>query len=367
MFKTYKFRLKPNDKQQEQINKTFGCCRFVYNNTLAYKKDKYDNEQISLNKTNCNNYCNRVLKQEYPFLKEVDKFALTNAIYDLDDAYQNFFAGRSEYPKFKSKKNSKKSYTTNFTNNNIEVDYNNNIIKLPKLGKVKAKVHRKLNGRIIRATISKTVTDKYFVAITVEENIKELEEVNKVVGIDLGIKDLCITSDGEKIENIKVLQKYESKIKKLQRQLAKKQKDSKNYNKIKRKIALYHEKIKNIRSDYLHKISHRIISENQVIITEDLDVKGMMQDSHIAKSIADASWRELTRQLAYKASWYGRTYIQVDTYYASSQTCHICGCKNTEVKDLSVRKWLCPNCKIEHDRDKNAAINILYKGLGLAY
>ena len=307
-----------------------------------------------------------MLKQEYPFLKEVDKFALTNAIYDLDTAFKNFYAKRSNYPKFKSKKNPNKSYTTNFTNNNIAVDFDNNIIKLPKLGLVKAKVHRKINGRIINATVSITKTNKYYIAITTEEEIEPLKEVNKVVGIDLGIKDLCITSEGEKIENIKVLQKYETNIKKLQRQLSKKQKGGKNYNKTKRKIALYYEKIKNIRNDYLHKVTTRIINENQVIITENLYVKSMMQDSHIAKNIADVSWRELTRQLSYKANWYGRTYIRVDKYYASSQTCHICGYKNSKVKDLSVRNWICPKCNITHNRDENAAINILYKGLGLA-
>ena len=365
MLKTYKYRLKPDDSQKIQINKTFGCCRFVYNNILAYKKDKYENKKISLGKTSCNNYCNRILKQENPFLREVDKFALTNAIYDLDAAYQNFYTKRSNYPKFKSKNNPNKSYTTNFTNNNISVDFDNNTIKLPKLGLVKAKVHRKINGRIINATVSVTPTGKYYVAITIEEEIKPLKETNKVIGLDLGIKNLCITSDGEKIENIKVLQKYETIIKKLQRQIAKKRKGSKNYNKTKRKIALYYEKIKNTRNNYLHKVSNRIINENQVIITEDLDVKSMMQESHIAKDIADVSWRELTRQIAYKANWYGRTYIQVDTYYASSQTCHVCGYKNIKVKDLSVRNWRCPNCNIEHNRDKNAAINILYKGLGL--
>ncbi len=363
MLKAYKYRIYPNKEQKIQIAKTFGCCRFVYNQTLAYHKDAYENEKKSVSKTDCNNYCNRELKKEYEWLKDVDKFALTNAIYNMDAAYRKFFKEHAGYPKFKSKRDNHKSYTTNYTNENIVVDFEKGRVKLPKLKMVKAKPPREFEGQIKSATISQMPSGKYFVSILVEEEQVELPKVEKSVGIDLGIKDLVITSDGEKIDNLKLIKKYENKLVRQQRKLAHKQKGSKNREKQRIKVAKIYEKIANTRNDYLHKISHKLINENQVIVSEDLSVSNMVKNANLAKSISDCGWSELTRQLQYKADWYGRTYVKIGRFVPSSQICHVCGYKNEETKDLSVRKWTCPQCRTEHDRDINAAINIQNEGL----
>ncbi len=363
MLKAYKYRIYPDSEQRIQIAKTFGCCRFVYNQTLAYRKEIYGKEKKSVSKTDCNNYCNRELKKEYEWLKEVDKFALTNAIYNMDSAYQTFFREHAGYPKFKSKHDNHKSYTTNFTNGNIAVDFEKENVKLPKLKEVKAKLHRDFRGQIKSAAVSQVPSGKYYVSILVETEHKDLPHTKQNIGLDLGIKDICITSDGKKYENPKIIKKYEKQLAKLQRQLAHKEKGSNNYCKKKKQIALCHEKIANTRKDYLHKISHKIISENQVIVSENLQIKNMVKNYHLAKSITDVSWYELTRQLKYKAEWNKRKYIKINTFYASSQICCVCGYQNTETKNLSVREWICPACGTKHDRDVNAAKNILAEGL----
>ena len=362
MLKAYKYRIYPNKEQEKQIAKTFGCCRFVYNNILAYKKEVYEQGK-SVSKTDCNNYCNRELKKVYSWLKEVDKFALTNAIYNMDNTYQKFFKEKLGYPKFKRKHDKYKSYTTNFTNGNISVDFDRNRIKLPKLKYVKAKIHRYFIGQIKLVTISKVPSGKYYVSVLVETEHNPCVKANGQIGLDLGIKDLCITSNGKKYENPKTIKKYEKKLAKLQRQLAHKKRRSRNYQKKRKQIALCHEKITNTRKDYLHKISSEIISENQVIVSENLQIKNMVKNHNLAKSISDVSWYEITRQLEYKSKWNDRIYIKIDTFYASSQLCSCCGYKNANVKDLKVRQWKCSNCGEIHDRDINAANNILTEGL----
>lgn len=365
MLKAYKYKIYPNKQQEEQIHKTFGCCRFVYNQTLAYRKDKYEQDKQSMNKTSCNNYCNQVLKKNYEWLKEVDKFALTNSIYDMDSAYQKFFKEHTGYPKFKSKKNPKRSYTTNFTNGNIEVSFDNNKIKLPKLKWVKAKIHREFQGQIKSATISQMPSEKYFVSVLVETKHIPMESTGCTVGIDLGIKDLLITSDGEKYDNIRTTKKYEDKLSKEHRKLSRKIKGGNNWNKQRIKVARIHEKIHNTRIDNLHKISHKLVQENQLIVSEDLAISNMVKNHNLAKAISDCGWYELTRQISYKSEWNNRQYIKIGGFTKSSQPCNVCGYINTDTKDLSVREWICPQCGTKHDRDINAAINILNEGLRL--
>ena len=363
MLKAYKYRLYPNKQQIEQIQKTFGCCRFVYNQTLAHRKDLYENKKESMNKIACNNYVNQILKKEYEWLKEVDKFALTNSVYNMDSAYQKFFKEHSGYPKFKSKRDNKKSYTTNITGNNIEVSFERSRIKLPKLKWIKAKVHREFVGKIKSATISQNPSGKYFVSILVETEYTSIESTGCMVGIDLGIKDLLITSDGEKFDNIRTTKKYKDKLAKEQHRLSHKVKGSKNWNKQRIKVARIHEKIHNTRIDNLHKISHKLVNENQVIVSENLAVSNMVKNHNLAKAISDCGWYELTRQISYKSDWNNRQYIKINRFYASSQTCNYCGYVNSNTKDLSVREWICPKCGAIHDRDINAAKNILNEGL----
>ena len=365
MLKAYKYRLYPNKQQIEQIQKTFGCCRFVYNQCLNFKINKYKNENVSVSKIDLNNYCNRELKKEYEWLKEVDKWSLTNSIYNLDYAYQRFFKEHTGYPKFKSKRDNKKSYKTNFSNNNIEISFKNNKIKLPKLKWVKAKIHREFDGQIKSATISQVSSEKYFVSVLVDTEHIPMCSTGCMVGIDLGIKDLLITSNGKKFDNIRIVKKYEDKLAKEQRKLSHKIKGSKNWEKQRIKVSRIHEKIHNTRVDNLHKISHKLISENQVIVSEDLVVSNMVKNRNLAKAITDCGWYELTRQLSYKAEWNNRQYIKIGRFTKSSQPCNVCGYINSDTKDLTVRQWTCPKCGTVHDRDINAAINILNEGLRL--
>lgn len=374
IYRAYKFRLYPINEQRILIHKTFGCSRFVYNYYLNYQKENGVQKSFDL----CKNL--KELEKNYEYLKEVESSTLRCSIFDLEDGFNNFFAKRSGYPKFKSKF-ARQSYRTSCIRStykdkeysNIELDLLTRFIKLPKLGKVKIRGYRDKNiieGRIINATISKDATNKYYVSVLVEEDIL-IEKVTptSIVGIDLGIKDLVITSDGVKYGNKKVLAKYEKKLKRLQRKISRQVKGSKNYLKTKEKIARVHAKIKNYRKHYLNDIANEIVNEHDIIVTESLLVKDMFKDKRKAfnKSLSDAAVSTLRSLIEWKCKVKGKFYYKINTYYQSSQICSRCGYKNSKLKDLSIREYDCPKCGSHNDRDINASLNILFEGLKLHY
>jgi putative transposase len=356
MLKAYKYRLYPNNEQKIYLAKTFGCTRFVYNRMLADRIKSYE-ENKDLDIKAIKYPTPAQYKKEFLWLKEVDSLALANAQMNLDKAYKNFFRDKSVgFPKFKKKSNTS-NYTTNNQNGTVYIE--NNHIKVPKLkSMIKLEQHREFVGIIKSCTISKVPSGKYYISILVDTENIQLSKTDKKIGVDLGIKEFAITSDGEIFSNPKHLKKSEKRLAKLQKDLSRKQKGSNNRRKARIKVAKIHEKIANQRNDFLHKVSTQLINENQVIVIEDLKVSNMIKNHKLAKSIADVSWSEFRLMLEYKAEWYTREIIIAPSNYASSQLCSNCGNKSSQTKDLSCRTYICPVCGMIMDRDINASKNL---------
>ncbi|EGP5042650.1 IS200/IS605 family element RNA-guided endonuclease TnpB [Enterococcus faecium] len=372
--KAYKFRIYPTEEQETFFAKSFGCVRKVYNLMLddrmkAYEETRRDSSKKMSFPTPAK------YKQDFPFLKEVDSLALANAQLNLDKAYKNFFRDKSVgFPRFKSKKNPVQSYTTNNQNGTIAL-IENKFVKITKLKSlVKITLHRQPKGLIKSATISRHSSGKYYISLLCKEEVSELPKSNSSVGIDLGITDFAILSDGQKFDNNQFTSKMEKKLKREQRKLSRrallaKQKginlfEASNYQKQKCKVARLHEKVMNQRTDFLNKLSTEIIKNHDIICIEDLNTKGMLRNHKLAKSISDVSWSSFVTKLQYKADWYGREIIKIDKWFPSSQICSKCGHKDGK-KPLDIREWTCLICHAHHDRDINASINILTEGLRL--
>ena len=373
MYKAYKFRLYPNDNQKILINKTFGCTRFIYNHFLNKCKENKFIKAYDM----CKELKELVL--DYPFLKEVDSMALRCSIFNLEDSYKNYFSKRSAYPSFKNKF-SKQSYRINCITSiyknkkysNIKIDIKEKMIKVPKLGLVKIRGYRNLNeltDRIINITIEKEKTNKYYVSVITEKEEETPKKITptSIVGIDLGIRDLVVTSDGEKYPNPKEINKREKRLKRMQRKLCRQVKGSNNYNKTKEKIARIHSKIKNSRKHNIITIANKIVKEHDIIVSEKLNVKKMSSNHKLAKNILDAGFNKICELLKWKSKLLGKYYYQVDTYYPSSKICSHCDNKTEITNDLKVRMWECENCGNTNDRDINASINIMFEGIKIHF
>lgn len=378
--KAYKFRIYPNNTQKQLFEQTFGCSRFVFNQALAeqkfwdeyWKKSEVLYQEGFLPKNNWkSNFFSAVKaknklkewKKAYSWLKNVDSISLQASIEDLGNAFDKYYKKQANYPKFKSKKNPVKSYTTKMVNKNIRIK--NNKIKLPKVGWVKYAKSREIpdDAIIKRVTVRKNGSGKYFISILVQESIKELPKTTSKVGLDVGLNDFVVDSLGNKVNNERYFRSLEQKLIKEQRKLSRKVYGSNNWLKQKRKVAKVHEKIVNKRMDFQHKLSTYYIKNHDVIGIEDLSVRNMLKNKHLSKSIQDASWTEFMNMLEYKAKWFGKTIVKIGRNFPSSQLCSSCGEKNRKVKDLSIREWTCKNCSKTHDRDINAAINIKNEAL----
>lgn len=353
MLKAVKYRLYPTQEQKVLLDKHIGSARFVYNLALETKQIAYAGSRVNLS---CFDLIKQLpeLKKECEWLKEVNSQTLQQSITNLDTAFTNFFKGQANFPKYKSKKKGNQSFNVP---QNVILDFDNEKLVIPKFKKgIKAVFHRKFDGNIKQATISKTPTGKYFASVLFELNHIEKQKPKilseTTIGIDLGIKDFLITSNGDKINNPKYLKNAISKLKFVQ------SKYSKNKGKrTKQKLAKLHEKVANQRLDFLHKVSIKLIRENQTIALETLQIKNMVKNHKLAQSIIDVSWGKFIEMLKYKAEWYCKDIIRIGTFEPSSKTCSNCGRINKDLK-LSDRNWNCNHCKINHDRDINAAINI---------
>ena len=371
MLKSIKIRIYPNNVQKEFISKQMGCCRLIYNKLLDYKKAQYEQNKQSVSWSQLGKYLTNLKKQdEYLFLNDVYAMCLAQTMQDLLKAYDNFFKLHKGYPKFKSKKDTKQSCRfTNLIFRGKKKINGNRITLIKQLTNILFKCSRKeeiyLNHNekyIHSVTLTKTSTEKYYLSILIDYNIIQKQKLDTVIGLDLGIKDFIVDSNRNRYENKHFYKNQEKKLKKLQKQFSKKQKGSKNRNKVRIKLANIYEKITNQRNTYLHQITSKLVNENQVICIEDLNVKGMMQNHKLAKSIQELSLFEFRRQLEYKCKWYGRQLMIIDRFYPSSKTCHNCGYIYKDLK-LSEREWICPHCGKLIDRDYNASLNILDEGL----
>lgn len=373
IIKSYKFRIYPTKSQIKQIEKTFGCCRFIYNYFLA-KSIKDYKETGKSNTCYQNSKLIPELKRsdETSRLSEVDSTALQQSVRNLSVAYSRFFQrvkkGQTPgFPNFKKKNNTRQSYQTVYTHT-TDFKLNSNRIKIRNVGYVKFRGNLDIKGRPVHSTVFRISSGKYYISVCcVDVDCEQFDKTGSVLGIDLGVKDFAINSDGDKIANPKYLSKSTKKLRRLQRQLSRKQKRSNNRNKARIRLARQFEKVTNQRNDFLQKLSTEMVKNHDIICIEDLQVKNMVKNHNLARSISDASWSKFVEFLAYKCSWYGKELVKIDKFFPSSQTCSCCGYKNPDIKNLEIRKWTCPNCQTEHDRDVNAAKNILNEGLKLAF
>ena len=364
--KAYKFRIYPNAEQKILFAKTFGCCRFVYNHWLDRKIKQYKNDKTSVTYTTCAKEMAQLKKiSEFSFLQEVDSVSLQQSLRHLDTAFQNFFRQpKNGFPRFKSKKQSKNSHSTVCINRNIDIE--NGCIKLPKIGFVKLKQHRKIpvDYKLKSVTISQTPSRKYYVSILFEyEKQVQNKELLSFLGLDYSMHELYKDSNSNEPAYPRYYRSAEKKLAKEQRKLSHMQKGSSNRNKQRIKVAKLHEKVADQRKDFLHKLSRQIANAYDCICIEDLNMKAMSRYLHFGKSVSDNGWGMFTAFLKYKLEEQGKRLIRVDKFFASSQTCNVCGYKNNATKDLSIREWDCPQCGTHHDRDVNAAINIKNEGM----
>ena len=364
LIKAFKFRIYPTAQQMEQFAKTFGCCRFVYNYYLAKAIDDYESGRKFSSVFDNQKALTQLKKQpEFQFLREADSQALNNALAHLGQAYSRFFSKQNGYPKFKRKAHAQ-SYKVSVTGPK-DLAIVDRKIYVPKVGWVRIRQHRPSDGRVVSGTISKTAAGKYFISLTCKDcQVDRLPTTGSSIGLDLGVKSFAVTSTGEEIDNPKNLAAALKQLGRAQRKLARKQRGSANYDKQRVRVARIHESISNRRKDFLHKVSTQLIKNHDLIAVEDLAVSNLLQSGNrgLSRSIADTGWSAFVSFLSYKAEWYGKRVIKVDRFFPSSQICSNCGTKNPEVKNLGIRVWACPNCGTHHDRDHNAAINILCEG-----